>query len=452
MPRCQLLKSQAILSGIAGLRPTGSGSALRPGAWGKQMDNCGGRCSGKSFLWWALGLALAAALISILAAVFTRPQGLLFDEHYYQDVAKGLLAGSYVDGYIIRPPLFIIFLAGVFRVLGTEFLPALILFGLVRGALVFGIAVVGKRYVSALAGLIGAFLIAVYPMLVFTYTRFVSEIIYIPLFVVSFWYLEKAIRSDRRRDFLTAGAAAGLAALARSTSLFFTIVVAAWIALRSFGDPSRVRHNLVSAAILIAGMLVVVSPWTVRNAVTHKALILVDNSSAYNLWLITSGKQIREATEEWESWGGQAERQRQGYARWLDHLRKDPAFHIRRMGVVIPKLFAPGGQPDVYSLSTLTKDGPPRESRALRAVLAVMAPAVFWIITAGGLVGLGLFEPNRARRHLVIITVAYFILLHAATLARPRFLLPMNVLLAVYAGALIAWALSRSGLTRRSRL
>jgi 4-amino-4-deoxy-L-arabinose transferase-like glycosyltransferase len=388
----------------------------------------------------------------VLAAIYTRPQNLLFDEHYYYDLAGSILAGSYPDGYIIRPPLYVIFLAGVFRVFGAGFLPALLVSSLLRGGLVFGIAAMGRRYVSALAGLAGAFLIAVYPMLIFTYTRFVSETIYIPLFVVSFWYLEKAIRSDRPRHFVAAGAVAGLAALARSTSLFFTIVVAAWIAVRKSSAGRPARRNLASAALLVASMLIIVSPWTVRNAVVHKALILVDNSSAYNLWLITSGKQVREATEEWQSWGGQAERQSQGYARWFDHLRKDPAFHLRRMGVVIPKLFAPGGQPDVYSLSTVTQDRIPRESRSLKAVLTIMAPAVFWIITAGGLVGLALFEPNRPRRNLVIVTVVYFILLHAATLARPRFLLPMNALLAVYAGGLIAAALSRLGLTRRSHL
>jgi 4-amino-4-deoxy-L-arabinose transferase-like glycosyltransferase len=362
-----------------------------------------------------------------------------------------------VDGYIIRPPLFVLFLAGVLRVVGTGFLPALLLFSLVRGALVLGIAALGRKYVSATAGLVGALLAAVYPMLVFTYTRFVSEIIYIPLFIASFWCLEKAIRSDRPSDFAIAGAAAGIAALARSTSLFFTAVVAVWIALRGAGGGgrSRGRRNLASAGLLVAGMLVVISPWTLRNALVHRALILIDNSSAYNLWLITSGMQVREATEEWESWGGQAERQSQGYARWLDHLRADPAFHLRRMGVVVPRLFAPGGQPEVYSLSTVIRDGRRAESLTLRAVLAVMGPAVFWIIAAGGLVGLALFETDRARRNLVIITVVYFILLHAATLARPRFLLPMNVLLSVYAGALIACGLPRVlprlGLTRRGR-
>jgi hypothetical protein len=121
------------------------------------------------------------------------------------------------------------------------------------------------------------------------------------------------------------------------------------------------------------------------------------------------------------------------------------------MAIVIPKLFDPRGQPDVYSLSTIFKGGSARENPALRGTVKILAPVVFWVITAGGILGLALLERDRSRRNLVILTVAYFILIHAATLARPRFLLPMNAVLAIWAGALIAAGLSRLGLTRRNR-
>ena len=202
------------------------------------------------------------------------------------------------------------------------------------------------------------------------------------------------------------------------------------------------------AALLVAGMLVVISPWTARNAIVHKALILIDNSTAYNLWLITSGKTVNQATEEWESWGGQAARQRQGYTRWFEYTREHPGFHLKRMAVVIPKLFTPGGQPDPTSLSVSYGHGQAKEHPALRKVLKIASPSVFWLLFAGGIAGLVLCERDRSRRNLVILTVVYFILIHALTLARPRFLLPMNVLLSIYAGALIAEGLSRLGWTR----
>ncbi|MFZ1945981.1 MAG: glycosyltransferase family 39 protein [bacterium] len=403
------------------------------------------------FLAWAAGLAVLATVLSLLAAFYTRPPNLLMDENYYYPLAEQITRGAYPDGYIIRPPLYPLYLAAIFGVFGVGFMPVLVISSLLRGGLVLGVALLAKRLVSRPAGLAAAALLAVYPMLIFTYTRFVSEIVYIPLFVLSFWLIERALESERTGDAIVAGAASGLAALARSTSLFYTIAVAVWIAGRKSRHGRFSRRNLATSGLLVAAMLAVVSPWTVRNAVVHRSLILVDNSSAYNLWLITSGKDVKEATREWESWGGQGERQSAGYARWLEHMRDDPGFHIKRMATVIPKLFTPGGQPDTYALSTVVRGDSARENVPLRRLLRVLAPAVFWLAMAGGLIGLALFERLPARRNLYVLTVAYFILLHAATLARPRFLLPMNAVLAVYAGALIAVALSKLGSTRRGR-
>ncbi|HVP58474.1 MAG TPA: glycosyltransferase family 39 protein [bacterium] len=405
----------------------------------------------RAFLLWTILIAAVGTALSLLAAAYTRPPGLLLDENYYYPLAEGLAKGIYQDGYIIRPPLYPLFLAAVFKVFGTGFRPALVISSLLRGLLIAGIAGLGSRYVSRRAGLIGALLVTIYPMLVFTYTRFLTEIVYIPLFVLSFWTIERAAQSLSARDSLLAGLVAGISALARSTSLFFTIVVACWFAAKQSPAGRFSRRNLIAAAILAGGMLAAISPWTARNAVVHKALILVDNSSAYNLWLITSGKPVKDATQEWESWGSQAERQHEGYARWLESLRKDPAFHFKRMGIVIPKLFDPRSQPDTYSLSMVRRGDTVVEKRALKDILEVLIPVLFWLVSLGGLAGLILMEHNAIRRNLVLITVIYFIGLHAMTLARPRFLLPMEMVLAIYAGALIDGGLSRLGLTRQGR-
>jgi len=446
---CQLIKSPTVSRACASRRPSALGPGPQTSVRGRHIGERTG--PSRAFAWQVAGLAALGAAISVLAAVYTRPAVLQLDENYYYPLAESILAGAYPDGYIIRPPLYPLYLAGLFRLFGVAFLPVLLVSAAVRGAVVAAVALLGRRLVSQAAGLAAALLVAIHPMLVFTYARFVSEVVYVPLFIVAFWFLDKAVATGKPRDYALAGVAAGVASLARSTSLFFTAAVAVWLVLRRSPERRFARRGLVSAALLAGLMLAVISPWTVRNAVVHKGLVLIDNSSAYNLWLITSGKQLRQATEEWESWGGQAERQREGYARWMAHLRADPAFHLKRIAVVIPKLFDPRGQPEAYALSMITRGDRPRENPALRKVLKVAAPAVFWLLTAGGLAGLVLFERNAARRNLMFLTVAYFILLHAATLARPRFLLPMSAVLAPYAGALIAAALSRSGLTRLGR-
>jgi 4-amino-4-deoxy-L-arabinose transferase-like glycosyltransferase len=401
---------------------------------------------------WLQTLVIAAlgTAISILAYIYTRPPVLRFDENYYFPLAEGIASGVYRDGYIIRPPLYPLLLAGIFKLVGTGFGAVLLVESILRGAVIAGVAFLGKRYVTPFAGLAGAFLLAVYPALIWTYTRFLTEILYIPLFLVSFFLLEKAVKSERSSDMAVAGIFSGLATLARSTSLLFTLVIAVWLVFRKSQSGRFSRRNFGSAALLVVMLLVTISPWTIRNAVVHKAFIPVDNAAAFNLYLITSGKKLQEVTHEWESWGSQAERQREGMRRWREYLREDPAFHIKRMGTILPRLFDTSRQPAHNALSAIQYGGGSRQSTVLKRVLAILVPVTFWLITAGGIIGIVRFEHQAHRRTLLIITVVYFILLHAMTLARLRFLLPVNALLAIYAGALIGWGLSRLGWTRRS--
>ena len=404
----------------------------------------------RSFALRTLVIAALGTVISILAYTYTRPPTLMFDENYYFPLAESIAAGSFKEGYIVRPPLYPLLVAGVFKAFGTGFGAVLLVQSLLRGAVVAGVSYLGRRYVSPFAGLAGAFLLAVYPLLIWTYTRFISEILYIPLFLVSFFLIEKAIRSERTGDIAVAGVFSGIATLARSTSFFFTLVVAVWLLVRKSETGRFSRRNLGNAALLVIMFMVTIAPWTVRNAVVYKAFMPLDNAAAFNLYLITSGKKIQEVTAEWESWGGQAERQREGLRRWRAYLKTDPAFHIKRLGKIIPRLFDTSRQPAANSLSTRWTGAGSSRSTVLKHVLDILTPVAFWLITAGGIIGIVRLETSSKRRTLLLITVAYFILLHGMTLGRPRFLLPVYCLLAIYAGALISRARTRWGSTRRN--
>ena len=396
-------------------------------------------------------IAVAAAVISMIWAMHFRPPQLRFDENYYFPLAQGIVAGAYEDGYVIRAPLYPLFLAGVFKAFGQGFTAALIVQALLRGLVVAGVALMGRRYLSRSAGIAAALLLAVYPSLISLYMSFLTEVVYIPLFLLSFWFVERAARTDRPAAAAWAGLGCGLAALARATSFFLTFVLALWFALmKPLGARPRSR-NIMRAALLIAVMLAVISPWTVRNAVVHEGFIPIGDDAAFNLYLITSGLRIRQASTEWQSWGGHPERQREAYARWLSYLKEDPAFHIKRLGVVLPRIFNTSWESPVRRLSTLEGGSQPHEVPALRALFGVLHPLTFWLIMAGGVVGLFALERDRTRMTLVIITLVYFILIHGMTLARSRFMLPLACVLAIYSGGLVATALRRLGSTMRAR-
>ena len=396
-------------------------------------------------------IALAAAAISIIWSVYFRSPELRFDENYYYPLAQGIVGGAYEDGYVIRAPLYPLFLAGLFKVGGDGFTAVLIVQSIIRGLVVAGVAYMGRKYVSGAAGLVAAGLLTIYPSMISVYMSFLTEVIYIPLFLVSFYLVDRASAAERTGDAAKAGVASGLAALARSTSFFLTVVFAAWFAIMKSRGGRLSRPGFGRAVILIVAMLAVISPWTVRNAVVHKGFIPIGDDVAFNLYLITSGMRIRQASSEWQSWGTHPERQREAYARWLAYLKDDPAFHLKRLGVVLPRVFSASWASPVRQLSTLQTEDEPREIPALKAVFSALHPLILYIIMIGGLAGLLALEKDGRRRTLVLIVVVYFILLHGMTLARSRFMLPLACVMAVYSGGLIVRVLRRLGSTMRTR-
>ena len=145
-------------------------------------------------------LAVVAAAISILSAFWPEPASPRFDEMYYHRLGEAIAGGSYDAGYMVRPPLYPLFLALVFRIFGPGLTPALIIQGLLRGLVVAGVAFMGRKYVAKTAGLAGAAILVIYPDFIHTYTRLMTEAVYIPLFLLSFHLVQKAVRTESVTD------------------------------------------------------------------------------------------------------------------------------------------------------------------------------------------------------------------------------------------------------------
>jgi len=211
-----------------------------------------------------IGLAAIAAAISVLSCFWLRPATPTFDEKYYYSLAQGIAAGSYEDGYLVRPPLYPLFLTGVFKIFGISLSAALIIQSLLRGFVIAAIALMGRRYVSTSAGIIGACILVVYPGLLQLYYRLMTEAVYIPLFLVSFYLLEKLVRTESTTDAVKAGIVCGVASLARSTSVFFTLLFAVWLVVTASGSGRFSKRKTACAAVLLLMLVVTIAPWTIR--------------------------------------------------------------------------------------------------------------------------------------------------------------------------------------------
>lgn len=394
---------------------------------------------------WRQTLALAgiAAVISIIAAIYTRPGILRFDEKYYFTLAKSIAGGAYDDGYIIRPPLYPLFFAFMIKTFGADFTPMVIIQGLIRGVLIGQITYMGGRYFSALTGIVAGAVLTVFPLMIWIYTRFLNEALYLPLFVLSLFLIERAARTERHRDTFAAGIISGLASLARVTSFFFTLVIAIWFIVRKSRSGRFSKRNVMNAAVLVAALFLAVSPWTLRNAVVHKAFIPLGNEAAFNLYFTVGGVSVSEATAQWETWGTQAERQKEALSRWWDYVIEHPAHHVRRLIKHMPRVFDPRQHGFASGLSVVSTDVAARQNKTVDRLLKVVIPTTLLFTMIGGLAGIVIVRDDPARRNLFLIAVLYFILIHAATVMKSRYFLPVICILSIYAARLVIVAFTR---------
>jgi 4-amino-4-deoxy-L-arabinose transferase-like glycosyltransferase len=115
-----------------------------------------------------------------------------------------------------------------------------------------------------------------------TYSQFaLSEILATASLVVALFFV--LIAYDRRSWPLMAGAGVvlGLSALTRPQVLLLAIPLGVWV----FFGAGRNRGSMVVALALIAGVVIAVGPWMIRNYVRLHALVPVATYSGVSFWI-----------------------------------------------------------------------------------------------------------------------------------------------------------------------
>jgi 4-amino-4-deoxy-L-arabinose transferase-like glycosyltransferase len=193
------------------------------------------------------------------------------DSESYWTLGRSIAFGQsyrYGDARIFRTPGYPVLLAPVFLLAGGE--PSVMwartesaLFGALS---VVGVWWLGRRLFDARAGMVAAWIAAVYPGAIAISTLVLSEAAFCPLMLVHLILWTAAWRAGSARRTAAFSAAAGLVAgaatLVRPSWLLFTPFAVA-VGLLA-GKPKR-RHLGIGATML-AGLVVAMMPWWIRNA------------------------------------------------------------------------------------------------------------------------------------------------------------------------------------------
>ena len=226
----------------------------------------------------AMGVfALAVRVTWVLVARRNFP--LLGDDYFYHWQAKALVDGlgfinplswqalHRLDPSAAHPPLYSLYLAGVSLLGGTSALSQRLASCLLGAGSVVVMGLVARRIAGERAGLIAAFLAAVYPMLWINDGMLISESLYTLLIAAVLLFAYRLWESRRWFDAVFLGAAIGLSCLTRPEAILLVPFIGLPFLL---AHDESVRRRVLGVFVIGLACLVVIMPWWVRNLVTFQ--------------------------------------------------------------------------------------------------------------------------------------------------------------------------------------
>ncbi|HEU4329208.1 MAG TPA: glycosyltransferase family 39 protein [Roseiflexaceae bacterium] len=319
--------------------------------------------------WPLLALMLLALGLRLLAWRWHEQYALGGDETEYFNQALTLLRERrYAELNLMRPPLYTGFLAACVYLFDSLVQRLRLVQALVSALTVLPVYALTLRLFGARrVALLAALLTALCYTLAARATELLSETLFLFGLTTLLWLLLGAGDWTPNRPSgrippllwaLAAGLALGLLALTRSVALPLVPLGTLWLLARGWRTratdatagrtPLRRRWWAPAAGFGLACVLTV-APWTLRNAATYRALILIDTTGAENLWLDNNPAAStpadplgREAAkrELYALGEDRAARQRLASERGLEAIRSNPGWFLAKAWGEAKRFFA----------------------------------------------------------------------------------------------------------------
>ena len=243
--------------------------------------------AGPSFRLQTLAVFLAALLVRIVHLWQLRGSPFLEvylgDAKSYHAWAQRLAGGDWLGTETFyQAPLYPYFLGVLYSLFGEGWIVRLVQAGLGSLACVF-LALAGRRLLSERAGLIAGLGLALFPPAIFFDGLIQKSVLDNLLLCLLLWLVAERVQGEGRATWwLAVGGALGLLLLTRENAFVFLIPLAVWLGLER-RVPARTR--VLTAALLVAGLAVPLSPVAIRNYIVGGGLHLTTSQAGPNFFI-----------------------------------------------------------------------------------------------------------------------------------------------------------------------
>ena len=205
------------------------------------------------------------------------------DSRIHFALVQNLLAGrgfSLQGPTAITPPLYVFFLAGVYRVLDS---PAAVrvLQALLGGLACVLLYAVARRLADPTTALVAGAVMGAHPLVAYLAGLHLTENLFLIFILLAVLQSTAVARWPRPGAAFSLGVLVGLAALTRAVYLFFIPLLLPW-AMAQWGWRAPRAYRVF--ALATAGAVLVISPWTLRNYMVFRAVVPVQSNGGMVFW------------------------------------------------------------------------------------------------------------------------------------------------------------------------
>jgi len=386
-----------------------------------------------------LTLLTVAMLLRVVWALVI-PVMPVSDSHAYDTFARTLLSSGVFgwnanEPFSFWPPGTSLIYAALFRVFGADYSAIIGLNLILSAGLIVLTMRLATRFYGARCALYSGWLLALWPTLVMFTTVLASEL---PFLVFVTAALDVWTLPNRRALLrgVVAGALFGCAALVRPVAMALPVIIGVAVLLEHGLSKSAVFEQLRLVIPALIAMACVIAPWTLRNYELYHEVVLISTNGGVTLWMGNAPGTTGEHMDV-PAWAEKLRDDKQDKA--LGELAKgyivnDPAGFVWRslrkfiwlynhesIGVAWNEagLLARFGESALKPLKLFT--------HTTWALILMTSIAGLWVLVKMR----GLW---RAVCGPVVITIAFYSVIHSAVVSQDRYHLEFAVQLALLAG------------------
>jgi len=236
-------------------------------------------------------LAATFTLALVLRCVYIHQQSvsnpffyyLIMDESVHDQWAAEVASGGYQGGVYFRPPLYYYLLGAFYYLFGRDLYLARIYQAFLSSISCVLLYWLGKKLFDTRAGLIAAFIMAVYWPSIYFSGELLITTLYVLLVLSLILSLIYARENKSKKLWLLAGLLLGFSAIARMNVLLFYPAIILWLYLENGRE--KILKTIESAAILFVGLSIIVLPVTARNYTIGNDFVLIASQSGVNFYI-----------------------------------------------------------------------------------------------------------------------------------------------------------------------